>query len=178
MESRQPRIQSDPNTGGGLTNKDEFLESHETKLITSCQSRAKSKESSKLSREVHVSPRTLQNAVSAITGNKFSDLREEVLIRRVRNLLASAPSTPIRKLSLEAGYRSPRSFARALRHACGVSPRQLRIRIAGGPANHKRSVCVLNDSFAKRSKRIHACAICPLRPFFHSLLTQISRKYY
>jgi AraC-like DNA-binding protein len=83
-----------------------------------------------LSRRLHVSPRNIQNAINAVTGKKFRDLREEVLFVRVKNLLASAPDTPIRKISLEAGYRSPRSFARALRRAHGVSPRQLRTRIA------------------------------------------------
>ena len=83
-----------------------------------------------LSRELHVSQRTLQNAVRAFAGKKFSDLREEVLLTRVKNLLASAPTISIRELSLEAGYKSSRSFARALRRACGVSPRKLRRRIA------------------------------------------------
>ena len=33
MESRQPRIQSDPNTGGGLTIKEEFLERAECSTV-------------------------------------------------------------------------------------------------------------------------------------------------
>src|SRR5437899_1848868 len=84
-----------------------------------------------LSRELQVSRRTIQNAVSAVTGKKFRDLREELLLVRIKNLLASAPNTTIRQVSLEAGYRSPRSFARAVRRASGVSPQQLRTRIAG-----------------------------------------------
>lgn len=93
---------------------------------------------SELSRELHVSRRTIQNAVNMVTGKKFRDLREELLVARIKKLLVSAPNTPIRNVSLEAGFRSPRSFARAVRRVCGVTPRQLRIRIAG-------------DSFAKRT---------------------------
>ncbi|SRR5712691_2626613 len=83
-----------------------------------------------LSRELHVSRRTNQNAVSAVTGKTFRDPRDELLLARVKSLLVSAPNTTIREVSLEAGYRSPRSFARAVRRACGISPQKLRARIA------------------------------------------------
>ncbi len=80
-----------------------------------------------LSRELRVSRRTIQNAVHSVTGKTFRDLRGEILLARIKNLLASAPNTAIRKVSLEAGYRSPRAFARAVRRACGISPQQLRL---------------------------------------------------
>ena len=83
-----------------------------------------------LSRELHVTRRTIQNAVIAVTGKKFTELRKELLLARIEKVLASAPNSTIRKISLEAGYRSPRSFARAVRRAYGLSPRQLRTRIA------------------------------------------------
>ena len=83
-----------------------------------------------LCRELRVSRRTIQNAVNEVKGKSFRDLREEVLLLRVKTLLALAPKGPIRRISLEAGYKSSRSFARAVRRACGVSPRQLRSRIA------------------------------------------------
>jgi AraC-like DNA-binding protein len=85
----------------------------------------------KLSRELQVSCRTIQNAIRAVTGKKLRDLREELLLVRVKNLLALEPNAMISKVSLEAGYRSPRSFARAVRRACGFTPQQLRSRIAG-----------------------------------------------
>ena len=66
----------------------------------------------------------------AITGRKFRDLRDELLVVKIKNLLASAPNTTIRQVSLDAGYSSPRSFARAVQRACGVSPQQLRTLIA------------------------------------------------
>jgi AraC-like DNA-binding protein len=83
-----------------------------------------------LSRELQVSRRTIQNAVNAVTGKKFRDVREELLLVKIQNLLASAPNTTLSHVSLEAGYRSRRSFARAVRRACGVSPHQLRTLIA------------------------------------------------
>ena len=76
----------------------------------------------KLSRELHVSRRTIQNAVHSVTGKTFRDLRGEILLARIKNLLASAPNSTIRKLSLKAGYRSPRAFARAVRHLRRESP--------------------------------------------------------
>jgi AraC-like DNA-binding protein len=84
-----------------------------------------------LSRELRVSRRTIQNAVNAVTGKKLRDLREELLLARVKNLLVSTPNATIKKVALDVGYRSPRSFAHAVRRACGVSPKQLRNRIAG-----------------------------------------------
>src|SRR2546429_4562364 len=66
----------------------------------------------KLSRELHVSRRTIQNAVHSVTGKTFRDLRGEILLARIKNLLVSAPNSTIRKLSLKAGYRSPRALDR------------------------------------------------------------------
>src|SRR5207248_11643247 len=84
----------------------------------------------KLSRDLCVSRRTIQNVVHSVTDKTFRDLRGEILLARIKHLLASAPNSTIRKLSLKAGYRSPRAFARAVRRTCGVSPQQLRTRIA------------------------------------------------
>src|SRR5215831_8904705 len=90
-----------------------------------------------LSQELRVSRRTIQNTVITIQGKKFRDLRNELLLENVEKLLASAPNATIRQVSLEAGYKSPRSFARAVRRACGVSPQQLRSRISGHLLSHK-----------------------------------------
>jgi AraC-like DNA-binding protein len=80
-----------------------------------------------------VSRNTLQIAVIEVTGKKFRDLREELLLAIVKNLFASRSIATIRDISLKAGYKSPRSFARAVRRASGVSPQQLRTRIACDP---------------------------------------------
>ena len=84
-----------------------------------------------LSPKLQVSVRTMQNAIFAVTGKKFGELRKEMLLKRVESLLTSAPNIAIKAVSFEAGYRSPRAFARAVRRACGISPKQLRSRIGG-----------------------------------------------
>ena len=83
-----------------------------------------------LSRELHVSRTTLENAVTEVTGKKFRDLRDELFLGKVKNLLASQSNATIRQVAREAGYKSPRSFARAVRRASGASPQQLRARLA------------------------------------------------
>ena len=83
-----------------------------------------------LSRELHVSRRTIQNAMISVTGKKFSELQEETLLARVQSILLTRPSIAIKELSSDVGYSSPRSFARAVRRACGVSPERLRAVIA------------------------------------------------
>ena len=84
-----------------------------------------------VSQELRVSRRTIQNAVVEVTGKKFKDLRDDLFLAKVKNLLSSRSIATIREVSLKAGYKSPRSFARAVRRASGVSPQQLRSRIAG-----------------------------------------------
>lgn len=84
---------------------------------------------SDLSRELQVSRRTIQNAVNVATGKTLRDLRQDLLLTKIKKLLVSTDNTTIRKVSLEAGYQSPSSFARAVRRICGVTPRQLRTRI-------------------------------------------------
>ena len=83
-----------------------------------------------LSRELRVSRRTIQNTIIAFTGKKFRDLREKFLLARFQRALVAEPAAAIKELSSEIGYGSPRSFARAIRRACGVSPEQLRALIA------------------------------------------------
>lgn len=79
-----------------------------------------------LARELHVSTRTLQNVVKLGTGETFRKLRDELLVRRVKVLLEADPNRQIKDLSFELGYKSPRSFARAVKQGCGFSPEQLR----------------------------------------------------
>lgn len=82
-----------------------------------------------LARELHVSTRTLENVVKLGTGATFRKLRDQLLVGRVKTLLEADPTRPIKDLSFELGYKSPRSFARAVKQGCGLSPEQLRSRI-------------------------------------------------
>jgi AraC-like DNA-binding protein len=84
-----------------------------------------------LSQDLHVSRRTIQNTVVSVSGKKFRELREQLLLTRFREAFAAEPSTVIKELSSEFGYRSPRSFARAVRRACGLPPEELRYLLAG-----------------------------------------------
>jgi AraC-like DNA-binding protein len=83
-----------------------------------------------LSKELGISRRTIQCVVIAVKGKRFRDLREEIFLARVESLLMATPGLAIKELSFQAGYSSTRSFARAVRRACGRSPEQLRAHIA------------------------------------------------
>lgn len=83
-----------------------------------------------LSQELRLSRRTIQKTVVVACGKNFRDLREEVLIARVKNLFVSEPTLAIKAISFSLGYESPRSFARAIRRACGFSPEELRSAVA------------------------------------------------
>jgi AraC-like DNA-binding protein len=96
----------------------------------------------KLAGELNVSTRTLQNVVKLATGKTFCKLRDELLVRRVKTLLQSDPTRAIKELSFELGYKSPRSFARAVKQECGFSPEQLRSQIIFHfLRDEKESVC-------------------------------------
>ena len=96
-----------------------------------------------LSRELHVSRRTIQNAVISVTGKKFRELQEETLLARVQTILLTRPGVAIKELSGDVGYRSSRSFARAVRRASGVSPEQLRARMASELVANKAELKLL-----------------------------------
>jgi AraC-like DNA-binding protein len=81
---------------------------------------------SDLSRELQVSPRTIQTAVRIATGKKFKDFRRTLLMAKLNSLFASGRTSAIKEFAFEVGYKSPRSFARAVRRACGLTPRELR----------------------------------------------------
>jgi len=84
-----------------------------------------------LSRELKVSRRTIQKVVVTTLGKSLRQFREEIVIARLKSLLLERPTSAIKELSFAVGYRSPRSFARAIRRTCGTSPEQLRSRING-----------------------------------------------
>jgi AraC-like DNA-binding protein len=84
-----------------------------------------------LSKELQLSRRTIQKAIAVGSGKNFRSLREEFLLARVKSLFLSEPTSGIKAISFTIGYESPRSFARAIRRACGFSPEELRSRAAG-----------------------------------------------
>lgn len=84
-----------------------------------------------LSQELQLSRRTIQKTIAEESGKSFRDLREEFLMNRVKSLFLSEPTLAIKAISFAIGYESPRSFARAIRRACGFSPEELRSLTAG-----------------------------------------------
>jgi len=82
-----------------------------------------------LSRALGVSQRTIERTVFIASGKTFRDLRKEVLIERVTAVFVSFPARPIKRVAFDLGYNSPRSFARAVKRACGSSPQELRSRV-------------------------------------------------
>lgn len=121
-----------------------------------------------LSRELQVSPRTIQNAVIRVTGKTFTKVRDEYLLEGIRDLLVSAPNATIRKVSLEAGYRCARSSAR-LRHessAAAHSHCRTTSRNKIDQAIWRFSWRGYTTAIQKITKRTHFCVICPDSPFF------------
>ena len=79
-----------------------------------------------LSQELNVSRRTIQEVISDRTGKSYRALRETILVARTRQLFARKPSLAIKEVSFAVGFISARSFARAIKRACGLSPEELR----------------------------------------------------
>jgi AraC-like DNA-binding protein len=48
----------------------------------------------------------------------------------VRDIIADQPTVAIKELSYKVGYKSPRSFARAIRQASGLTPKEVRMHYA------------------------------------------------
>jgi len=84
-----------------------------------------------LSQDLQVSKRTIKKTVRLSTGGNFRHYREEVLMDRVKGFFAKQPSAPIKVLSIDLGFKSPSSFARAVRRASGACPGELRTFVTG-----------------------------------------------
>lgn len=84
------------------------------------------------SRLLCLSPRTIQKAIHAATGVGFRELQERVLFAEIEKLLTAYPPMSIKEISFATGYKSPRSFSRAVRRSCGLSPHELRALLLKG----------------------------------------------
>jgi AraC-like DNA-binding protein len=84
----------------------------------------------RLAGELGISRRTIQLVVSTQAGKSFSALQEESLMKMVRQLFIAHPGLAIKEVSFSVGFCSPRSFARAVKRACGLSPEELRSCVA------------------------------------------------
>lgn len=84
-----------------------------------------------LSQSLRVSKRTIKKTVRLATGENFRSYREGVLMDRVKGFFAVQPGVAIKVLSIDLGFKSPSSFARAVRRASGSCPGELRTVAAG-----------------------------------------------
>lgn len=94
--------------------------------VSECLRRSPCRSLGDLSRELGISRRTIQKSINIVAGKQFRNLREEILVSTVRSLFISRPTVAIKQLSFDVGYRSARSFARAIKRACGICPEELR----------------------------------------------------
>ena len=84
-----------------------------------------------LSQSLRVSKRTIKKTVRTVTGGTFRSYREGVLMDCVKGFFAVQPGVAIKVLSIDLGFKSPSSFARAVRRASGSCPGELRTVVAG-----------------------------------------------
>lgn len=91
-----------------------------------------SKSLDRLSREMGVGRRTLQNALAKFSGKRFKDFQRDVLLFVIRDHLSRQPTLTVKEMAYCVGYPSPRSFTRAIKKACGMSPLELRSSLAAG----------------------------------------------
>ena len=84
-----------------------------------------------LSQSLSVSKRTIKKTVRLATGGNFRSYREVVLMDRVKGFFAVQREVAIKVLSIDLGFKSPSSFARAVRRASGSCPGELRTVVAG-----------------------------------------------
>jgi AraC-like DNA-binding protein len=87
----------------------------------------------RMSRELRVSCRTIQEVIRDGAMKSYTALRREILIAKTVQIFAREPGSAIKQVSFAIGFASPRSFARAIRKACGVPPEVLRARVLAEP---------------------------------------------
>ena len=82
-----------------------------------------------ISNELRVSRRTIQSAIQRGAKKSYSALRREILVAKAIELFSEQTCPAIKEVSFAVGFASPRSFARAIRKATGMSPEHLRSRV-------------------------------------------------
>lgn len=99
--------------------------------ISACLKENPRKTLEQLALSLRVSKRTIKKTVRLATGENFRSYREEILMDRVKGFFAVQPGVAIKVLSIDLGFKSPSSFARAVRRASGSCPGELRTVVAG-----------------------------------------------
>ncbi|PYT72935.1 MAG: hypothetical protein DMG39_08155 [Acidobacteria bacterium] len=99
--------------------------------ISACLQENPRKTLEELSQNLRVSKRTIKKTVKLATGGNFRHYREGVLMEKVKGFFAVRPGMAIKVLSIDLGFKSPSSFARAVRRASGSCPGELRTFVVG-----------------------------------------------
>src|SRR6267378_4555140 len=124
--------------------------------ISTCLHESPSKTLLDISQNLRVSRRTIEKAVSVSTGRTFRRLREEILLTRVKSLFASQRTLAIKELCFKVGFKSARSFARAIKRASGSSPEELRFRVARELLDANETRSIVGNSTMNRARMTHA----------------------
>jgi AraC-like DNA-binding protein len=106
--------------------------------ISACLNENPRKTLEELAQSLHVSKRTIKKTVRLSTGGNFRQYREGVLMERVKGFFAMQPDAAIKVLSIDLGFKSPSSFARAVRRASGACPGELRTFVADEPPSTEK----------------------------------------
>ncbi len=101
------------------------------KQISSCLQENPRKTLEELSESLRVSKRTIKKIVQLSTGGTFRRYRDGILMEKVKSFFAQQPKGAIKVLSIDLGFKSPSSFARAVRRASGACPGELRTFVVG-----------------------------------------------
>ncbi|MGC2390626.1 MAG: helix-turn-helix domain-containing protein [Candidatus Acidiferrum sp.] len=100
-----------------------------------------------LSKELRVSRRTIQEVIRRGARKSYRALRRDTLVAKSLELFSGKPSLAIKEVSFAVGFASPRSFARAIKKATGMSPEDLRSRVLeNGPSLVLKSVTLAENT--------------------------------
>jgi AraC-like DNA-binding protein len=84
-----------------------------------------------VSEALGVERHTVERAFQSRAGTTFRTFRREMMLAKVKDLLASHPTAPIKEVAFNLGYSSSRAFARFVRNAFGCCPCELRRQLMG-----------------------------------------------
>lgn len=84
-----------------------------------------------IAQELNVGLRTIETVVKAKSGQGFREFQKQQLLCRAIEILDRQAALSIKELSFAMGYKSPRSFSRAIKRTCGLCPGELRSLISG-----------------------------------------------
>lgn len=96
-----------------------------------------------LARQLGVERHTIERATRAVTGKSYRGYQQQALFERACKMLSGDPLRSIKEVAFNLRFSSPRSFARFVRRMSGLSPSEIRRKLAANaktvPHSSKRS---------------------------------------